>query len=479
MTKRRIKRLYQIVLPVAVRERIAEFRHPRRTVLRTVIEDYYAALEVVALQMASSDASAKSLGQLHDAFRRYRVRSSRISDEWWIGFVSAACTPDPEGLKLQHQLALEVDSGQFGKLFHWELFHVAGLAVRCGLLVLGFRLRERALSVALSYDPSSRKREGWNMVAKLAALLEIQDFNEFRSQLPALNKSFHEERLRLQHLYGLVCIEDTSNEYKTLAQLPKDNSGFSDDVYGKTVAIVGPAMTDSADGRSIDGHDFVARCKYTEAGIGVDAAVKGLRCDASYLDSDQVTHVCESEQLNWPPEIKWAVCMQLSDENRRNNAVRLATRLNVEDRNGIAQAQSPGVRSLRIRALTTINSALFSGELNAIPNVILDIMRFEPARIKVFHTDLMLTVSRTRGYYPDEWDLNAAEKIKTSTLRGAARAFDFVTQYRLLHRLWKQSLICGDGRFDEVMTLGEGEYIRRMQEIYGNSGRIDVRGVEA
>lgn len=173
-----------------------------------------------------------------------------------------------------------------------------------------------------------------------------------------------------------------------------DGSGFADYLAGKSVAIVGPAPTDALDAEEIDNHDIVVRLNHSYEGKGTDPKNKGLRTDITCFNGEQAKSFMQERNGELPPEVTWG-CFKspdpISDIKHKN-----------KDKN--------------VRAHITFYKPQFHGGYNMIPIVALDLALFTAESLKIYHTDLMLTITRQKGYYPESFnrpsdDTNSMQKL--------------------------------------------------------------------
>lgn len=101
-----------------------------------------------------------------------------------------------------------------------------------------------------------------------------------------------------------------------------------------------------------------------------------------------------------------------------------------------------------------IDAYLLSGTLNAIPNAIVDLLRFLPREIKIYSSDLMLTHDYRQGYAQ-----NSSRNISLGFI-----IHDPIAQYNILHCLWRHGAITGDARFISIMEMGAEVYIAELQK---------------
>ena len=103
---------------------------------------------------------------------------------------------------------------------------------------------------------------------------------------------------------------------------------------------------------------------------------------------------------------------------------------------------------------------MYHGSLNLLPNILLDLVRFNAKSIKVFHSDLYLTLIPSKGYYE-----NFNNEVITA-IRGFSFSHDPLTQYFITNTLWKNNKIFGDQYFENVMTLDALTYMKILEMKY-------------
>ena len=88
--------------------------------------------------------------------------------------------------------------------------------------------------------------------------------------------------------------------------------------------------------------------------------------------------------------------------------------------------------NLNFRYTYNFKKLLFRGNVNLIPNTILDLFfsNSKHKSINIVKSDLMITVNRSKNYYPNIW--NRETRMKEIFLESAAISHDPITQYRLL-----------------------------------------------
>lgn len=224
-----------------------------------------------------------------------------------------------------------------------------------------------------------------------------------------------------------------------------DASDFSSYLAGKSIAIVGPAPTEVLDAEDIDGHDLVVRLNHSYEGKGIDAKHKGLRTDITCFNGEQADNFMAEREGLLPSEVTWG-CFKspgvVSSVREKNN-------------------------EKYARAHITFHQPKFHGDYNMIPVVALDFALFTAETLKIYHTDLMLTVVRQNGYFPASFNRSNDIASMQQTFRSVISiVHDPIQQYRTLNSLWRNEKIVGDARFVEVMEMGLDAYLCELERVY-------------
>lgn len=474
MNRTILRSLYHKLAPKSLRSWVSRIRRAKSYAeyYRVTPEDsdnYLAGLVATSKYFSEQQAlTSETLKPLHIAFAARNVRSHLLGHDWWADFVFAATNLDENSQDTQDKLVARIKALPLNTLQHWELLHVYALALRVGLFMVGYVLRCKAREVAIDYLRQGKKLSPAQLIAAIAAQMETGQYAEVQKNIAQLGRRYAREKQLLSYLYGLMAPE------RDAELIP--NSGLDDSeqdrefrklVQGKSIAVVGPAKVDRQDAAQIDSYELVVRCNYREKGVGVDDTVKGLRCDITYFNGVQDKYFCDQETVNWPHEIEWAVC---KSQVRAERVAEKVTRFldTCKDTGSFRN-----LHRFKTRALQPARRVIFHNKrLNAIPNIALDLHRFNPASIYVFHVDLFLTVERISSYHPDTMKIDNYLRQSVAALSSFSGVMDPITQYWILHELWQLGKIEGDSRFNEVMSLGEQEYMRQLQVIYGSLGRL-------
>ena len=431
------------------------------------MEDYIEAYkkELNKIDQKSINLSAKveyKLDFLHQSFNKFEVRSDNIISKWWSNFVVLSCLNDEKKFdQLNKSLINQIEDSNFDSLEYWEIINISVFSCGLGLIDLGYHLRKKAIKVALNYPLVFDKYNSWKLKAKLSALLETFNYNEFDQLLPLLKKRskkvyfgfykkikkrWAEEHSQLNYLRRVMEINKLPvnknlTDFDNLADLK-----FRKLIEGKKIAIVGPVETDQKNGHEIDSHEIVIRFNQLKKDGAGNPIIKGSRCDITYLSGGTAELLKKNGVTSWSSNVPWIICKEISSLS-----------------GVIEKFKSDGtdLKSQNFRALKPVDLAVLKGNLLYVPNVVLDILRFAPAKISIFHVDLYLTGKKNEAY-----SANLPSGYEKWVPIVISKNHDIISQYLILEQFWKKGLIKGDKRFEEIMKMGEEKYNNEYQKIY-------------
>ncbi|MGF2688456.1 hypothetical protein ACQUWM_18275 [Marinobacter sp. DUT-3] len=312
------------------------------------------------------------------------------------------------------------------------------LCIGVGFFQPGRILRDHGLARMASDATRDDAVSVENLALGIYAELENGNFGAAASLLNNLEHMERNEQRRSQARWFLQLLQgnweqDTHGFVGFATAIDLEFGSF---IEGKRIALVGPVPSEKAQGAEIDSHDVVAKFGYRGGDKGRDPETQGERLDVSYYNNTQAQQLAQSDYDAVFSSIRWAVC-----HNRKGRA--------------LFPADYPGVRQL-----ASFQWLLADTHFNAGPNAIIDMLRFRPAGIRVFNTDLMLSSGRFAGYTP------AGAKPVDYT-RSFIKTHDPILQYQVMQRLWEVGYLSGDDRFNEVMGMGLQRYLDELQQAHG------------
>lgn len=408
------------------------------------IDNYYA---IISENETVEHISTK----LQKAFSENKINSIEIPQEFIPNVIKLSRLPNSELDEIESKTINQLSVFKANKLKFWELMHLYSLLLRCGLFKVAFELRNIAEEKVLK-DFNSGKFTYSDFETQVRVLLE----RNFLDKIPASNTISANSTSSFADAVKAFMKIMTKVDY--MHESKNNNQAFFDFVYGKTIAVVGPAKTDVNSANEIDSHDVVLRMNYKTEGVGVDDKIKGRKCDISNFSVPQIKDLIDTGIWNkWPENIDWIS----TNSKKSSELIRSYLRKIISKPDEI-----PNIRE-RKEVFNELSSHM---NFTQLPKIVLDLLLYKPSKVTIFHSDLMLTVDRSEGYVPKEWGWNNREHV--TFLEFSSRVNDPLTQFYYLKNLVKRNLITGDSRFVEVMSMSAKEFMYQLQLIYGTSGRI-------
>ncbi len=264
---------------------------------------------------------------------------------------------------------------------------------------------------------------------------ELQDSLE---KLVAINKN-NEGIFLLNLLLHKIIINKSNNK---LTQDKYIDRNFLEIIKGERVAIVGPAPSSLMSGEEIDTFDVIIRFNYK--GESLSTNYYGSRTDISYLNGANSKDVEKNyKELNIR-NLKAAVYKIKVEENMLISKCNRQMRLPLEH--------------------FTLDSSPF-----ALPNVLADLLLYEPLEIKVFSCDMCLTNTRdiSYGMQDKSWWNEYYPKAE----------HDPYSTYLFIEYLYSNNFISVDSKLNNILNLGIVEYMKKLQEIYFDKSTLTKKSL--
>ena len=123
-------------------------------------------------------------------------------------------------------------------------------------------------------------------------------------------------------------------------------------------------------------------------------------------------------------------------------------------------------KNLNARYSMNFKGLMFRGNLNLMPNLVLDILMCPAPVKKIFITnsDLMISPNRVKGYYPKNW--NREKQMREIFLKKMVK-HDPITQFKFLENCFNYKMITGDKKFSLIMKNGIYKYLSKIEKEYG------------
>ncbi|MDV3505274.1 hypothetical protein [Marinobacter sp. M-5] len=404
----------------------------------TVLKDTFIEAQQVPV------GNTKELVLLDRALRRigYGAAPERLAF-FWRELLSHGATRkeqlQPDDLqRIEHQVG-QMDPAMLPALCWLDLYR---LCLGIGFFQLARALREHGLTrmVADAHKRDSARAD--TLALGLYAQLEREDFADAAILLKQMGRELADPMKIAQARWFLQLLAGTwdgsDDGMTSLAAL--EDLAFGRFIRGQRIALVGPVPIEKAQGAEIDDHDVVVKFGYRGGDKGRDPDTQGARIDVSYYNNTQSQQLARANYGAVLSSLRWAVF-----HNRKGHA------------------QLPKECS-GTRQLVSFMWLLADTHFNAGPNAMVDMLRFRPAGVRVFNTDLMLSSGRFAGYNP-------AGAPPVDYIRSFIKTHDPILQYAVTRRLWTLGYLSGDERFSDVMEMGLRRYLDELQNAHGAGDR--------
>ncbi|TGN38524.1 hypothetical protein [Marinobacter confluentis] len=360
--------------------------------------------------------------------------------EWWFSYVQLVLSDDENHLEIERRLIGQTESIPVDRLSPSAWHELFRICMFSGLFILGQAVRLKASHAYLGCAEMS-SAQAPNVKLALSQCLENGDAEGSKRLLERLASLGESERkLRQGHWFReLLC-------FGKLQPLIFDASADSvenrmlEATSGQNIAIVGPAPTSTPNGAEIDSFGRVIKFNYRGGEQGCDPSTQGTRVDISYYNNGQAEYISKNAGQEFPGGLQFPVFIKPRGLKLLHNRVSYG------------------------RVIESPKSFLFNSEFHAGTSAAVDTLRFCPARLKIFNSDLMLSAGRYKGYWrPGTKPVNYCLSF--------AKTHDPFMQYHVLHRLWSLGVLEGDARFTEIMAGGLDQYIQELQAAHGSQGK--------
>lgn len=212
---------------------------------------------------------------------------------------------------------------------------------------------------------------------------------------------------------------------------------------------MGPLAVQNKDGGEIDKADIVIRFNFFEdSNMGEKDIkdIKGSRSDISYISGGRLNLIINNQIKNWHSNLSWLICKDKVSQDK------ILKKFSDQEQN---------LGSLNIRSMQNYNFASFKSNLLQLPNVVLDLARFSPLKISIFHCDLCLSTLKHLEYaklLPKDY-----ENFQPI---GLAKNHDIFSSFTILKLFWSKGFIEGDKIFERIMKMEIEDYVSNYQAIY-------------
>lgn len=210
-------------------------------------------------------------------------------------------------------------------------------------------------------------------------------------------------------------------------------------IEGRSVAVVGPSVSDAEAGSQIDGHDVVIRTKFVPGRVEAEARTQGRRTDiAYYTDSSARIFGTEIRSALMSGDLQMAVL--------RPSAFRAAPWPPCDG---------------RLRYVPAEDTLPFQGTHFAIQRILYDLLHYSPSQITLFNIDFFTGLSTyLPGYATEVGDVfkpNRFRPIRSTAMHDLRE--DFVFTKLLSHR----GLIATSPPVAAILALDTESYLEEVE----------------
>lgn len=325
-----------------------------------------------------------------------------------------------------------------------------------GFIRAGGKLRDCALDSLLSSAVSNN--QSVNPASVFQAAIEIGDFKTAANieELARLKIEKSRASLLQPTLQALSGKGRSVNQKIEVSEDAQELYSFAEYIRDKSVAIVGPSVTDTDLSEEIDSYDIVIRTKFTgEESLPPGA---GKKTSASYYAKTSILTKTD------PSLIASLELVLLNYQTTKGEKI------------DSKKLKELGLNTNSIALLLPTSGVFFAAEPNAIPHLVHDTLFAEPRVIKLFKTNLFVNPKYPSGYPNSKITSVATTKELRPRLFNRYKGFayhDPLAQLRFLRQTWKAGLIAGDSEFSEVMNLSDEEYLRYLESVYSLSRALN------
>ena len=344
--------------------------------------------------------------------------------------------------------------------------HGFWLELRRTLIALGFLraggiMRDRALNTLFAQLELSGRKYAPQPLAIFQAALECGDFDTAGSYVKDAGDSPGEKKgsllSPLPTLFGQFKNRPDREIRQALRLWDRPFQRLRQLVQDKSVAIVGPSVTESELSSEIDSHEVVVRCGFMGPSSLPPGA--GEKTSVSFYAGHKVRELVSRGQ------------------SKALNALELVLLKHSSDRERLREI---GVDDKFIGVSLPARQAFFDTHPMAIPQVVHNLVFARPRGVKVFKVNFFLEPGYPAGYEigreirKDQGWKNNNYKVQDPAAKceSFANVHDPLAQFRFMKHAWRCGLIKGDKEFTDIINLSGEEYLRRLENIYGYNGTL-------
>ena len=265
----------------------------------------------------------------------------------------------------------------------------------------------------------------------LISIIENIVYNEngdFDKDILLFKNRYICEKDIFKQFYNFFLIINKKNFDQKL--INKDDIEYSKLIKNKSISIIGPADINNDQGKTIDSFDLVVRPIYNPD-QKLNENFYGKRTDISYYNFGFISKL--------PEKIK--------------NSSKLLKFINLKVKDKVYE------KNKNYRIFKLLDPIYFNGSGNAIPNIVFDLIFFNPKKIKIFNSTLYLG----KSLYGKDFQIYDGRQKFNITKNYKIRNHDLISQFIFLKIIWLKKLIYFDNSGSDVIKKTVNEYVKEFQ----------------
>lgn len=311
---------------------------------------------------------------------------------------------------------------------------IYALILRLGLFEIGLEFRKILINKAISNLEKNNIKKN-ELIRGISALLELKKYNLALKYIHRLSNN------EIKRIFLFFSHRFIKNKILNKSELGSYyNYKFRKIIKNKKILCIGPADTNLK--KNLNKFDLTLKFNFFNYSIQ-KVNYKIENCDLSYLNTEQTNFYKDQNSID--KNIKFFITRSKKSEKDLKDTFKITN----------------------VRHTINSKQLIFRGNLNLLPNTILDLFCSNQKIKKIFITnsDLMLTPNRKINYYPKQWERES--KMKSLFLEHSAISHDPITQFNILSKFYEIKFIEGDKVFENVMKSGLKKYLSKLEDIYG------------
>lgn len=310
----------------------------------------------------------------------------------------------------------------------WKLLSFISSAF--SLFQIGYAFRKKAIE-SVFIIIGIKKTTDYLFNEAFNASMDINKYEKVRMLLKLCSNN----RIKKHLLYFNMMTVNKVNSRK-IRRFSREDTEFANYIRGKNVAIIGPALSEVNHGDEIDTFDVVIRLNYRGSDKLPDKIKVGKKTNVSYYNNLTIRNLNVNEKEIIYNDLNYWVVPQKSVAHEND--------FDIINRKG------------RERHILLF---YFMGYPNLIQHILLDILIFDPKRIKIFDVNFFMANMQHQDNY-------VIKKLSKQEFVYSSAVHDLISQINFIRQLWQNRQCEVDETCENILRLSNEEYLKNMEEIY-------------